>query len=308
MPSTRARGALGEELNTQTRAIAERIATRTQQAVRRHVDAHQRVWRSAGLAHATGSPMRSTRKPVRCPKPWRSAPTSCLTRSARAPQQISTAIEGQGATFDARVTEAMTTVVRTLGEQSNQVTTLIDGKVAEINANLGGGVDAAVSRLGDVESGLTARLGSVSSKIVESAREAAQSIESSVEHARTSITDMVGPASGHPARGDHRPRRHHRRPSGRTQSGAQHLDHQVDGRPRSRCRPYRGNHLDPHFAGDRLDVDRCRADRGPHGRRRPHRARSGQDRGPPHRGFGRGQGRGDRRTAQRPPRRDEQGP
>ena len=82
-------------------------------------------------------------------------------------------------------------VVTTMSDQSNRITALIDGRIEGLNDTLGRGVDSAVSRLDDVESGLTARLATVSSKIVESARDASQTIEHSVDHAANSITEMV---------------------------------------------------------------------------------------------------------------------
>ncbi len=59
------------------------------------------------------------------------------------------------------------------------------------------------------------------------------------------------PAPGHPARGDHRPRRHHGRAPRLAQHRDQHRARAVDDRPRSRRRPDRGDHLQAHRRGHR---------------------------------------------------------
>ncbi len=183
-------GALSEALGTQTRAIAERIGNRTQQ-LSDALSSRTREFDDA-LANRTEKFSETLSNETNVLSEALDIRTQTLSNEiATRTVQISTAIDQQGSAFDNRVTEAMTNVVKTLSDQSNKVSVLIDGKIEDINTNLGTGVDSAVTRLGDVETGLTARLNTVSGKIVDSAREAAQSVEHSVDYARNAITEMV---------------------------------------------------------------------------------------------------------------------
>jgi hypothetical protein len=171
--------ALGDTLGTQTRTIAERIAERTQQLSEALSVRTERFSEALSSETTTLSEALDTRT--------RTLSDEIAARTV----QISTAMEDQGNAFNSSVTETMTGVVNTLNAQSDKVSTLIDSKIDEINTNLGVGVDSAVLKLDDVESGLTARLSTVSGNIVESAREAALSVEHSVDHARDTIAEMV---------------------------------------------------------------------------------------------------------------------
>ena len=71
------------------------------------------------------------------------------------------------------------------------VTTLIASKVAEVSENLGRGVDNAILRIADAETGVTARIDGAASTVGDSARTAADIIETGVNSARKAITDMV---------------------------------------------------------------------------------------------------------------------
>lgn len=182
--------ALGEELGTQTRAIAERIATRTQQLS----EALSTRTKEFGDALSTRTVKFSealSNETAHLSEALDTRTVALADQLETRTQQMSTAIESQSAALESRLLNSMEGVVNTMTGQSERVTSLIDGKVADINQSLGRGVDSAVGKLSDVESGLTGRITSVSNTIVESAREAARTIETSVDHASHSITEMV---------------------------------------------------------------------------------------------------------------------
>src|SRR5690606_30395020 len=64
-------------------------------------------------------------------------------------------------------------------------------KVAEVNENLGRGVESAIIRMADAETGVTSRIDDASATVGDSARKAADIIETGVNSARKAITDMV---------------------------------------------------------------------------------------------------------------------
>lgn len=181
---------LGETLGGQTREIAERIATRTQQLSEALGTRTKEFSDTLGtrtqklsdaLAHETENfaSVLDTRT--------QTLTENLVVRTA----ELSTTIDTKGTTLENRLNDLMGSVDSAIESRTTGLTTLIGTKIEEINSNIGSEIDSAVSRLDDAESGLSNRLSSVSGKIAESARRAAETIEFGVEHARTSITEMV---------------------------------------------------------------------------------------------------------------------
>src|SRR5690606_19232116 len=67
----------------------------------------------------------------------------------------------------------------------------IEGKVSELNSNIGREIDSAVSRITDAESGVTAKIGDAATSVSQSARDAADLVEARLTEARSAITEMV---------------------------------------------------------------------------------------------------------------------
>ena len=78
-----------------------------------------------------------------------------------------------------------------MADRATAVTALIASKVSEVNDNLGRGIDSAILRIADAESGVTARIDGAAATVGESARKAADIIETGVNSARKAITDMA---------------------------------------------------------------------------------------------------------------------
>ena len=106
-------------------------------------------------------------------------------------QEIAGIVNSQGETVRARIDDALNGVTETMDGRASHVSELITSKIAEVNDSIGREVDTAVERLSDAESGVTARIDSAAENISESAKEAANTIETGVDTARRSITDMV---------------------------------------------------------------------------------------------------------------------
>src|SRR5690606_16593406 len=90
-----------------------------------------------------------------------------------------------------RIDVSLQGVSETRLERAEAVTGLMAAKVAEVNENLGRGVESAIIRMADAETGVTSRIDDASATVGDSARKAADIIETGVNSARKAITDMV---------------------------------------------------------------------------------------------------------------------
>uniref|UniRef100_UPI002FC91720 hypothetical protein n=1 Tax=Devosia sp. TaxID=1871048 RepID=UPI002FC91720 len=97
----------------------------------------------------------------------------------------------QGEEARAKIDGSLREATDNMGQRVTSMSTLIADKVAELNSNLGQGLDSAIARLSDAEHGVTARIDSASTSVSESARRAASLIETGVNSARDAITEMV---------------------------------------------------------------------------------------------------------------------
>ncbi|MEO5806926.1 hypothetical protein [Devosia sp.] len=105
--------------------------------------------------------------------------------------ELASTIEAQGNTARERIDASLRSVTDTMASHVDTMSGVIGTKVGEFNANLAGGIDTAIVRISDAETGLSGRIDAATATVSDSARKAADLIESGVNSARKAITDMV---------------------------------------------------------------------------------------------------------------------
>ncbi|KRA45531.1 apolipoprotein A1/A4/E domain-containing protein [Devosia sp. Root635] len=105
--------------------------------------------------------------------------------------ELADTIAQQGEEARAKIDGSLRTATDAMGERVTTMSSLITDKVAELNSNLGTGLDSAIARISDAEHGVAARIDAASATVSESARQAADLIETGVTSARQAISDMV---------------------------------------------------------------------------------------------------------------------
>ncbi|MEQ1900787.1 MAG: hypothetical protein ABL866_08645 [Devosia sp.] len=105
--------------------------------------------------------------------------------------ELARTIDAQGTTARDKIDASLRSVTDIMADRATAVSALIASKVAEVNDNLGRGIDNAILRIADAETGVTARIDGAASTVGDSARKAADIIETGVNSARKAITDMV---------------------------------------------------------------------------------------------------------------------
>lgn len=100
-------------------------------------------------------------------------------------------IEQQGLSAKNSIDSSLRAATDIMGIRLEEMSSVVSGKVTEVNEHLGQGLDNAIARISDAERGVAARIESASSSVGESARQAASLIEAGVNAARQAITDMV---------------------------------------------------------------------------------------------------------------------
>src|SRR5690606_7911217 len=105
--------------------------------------------------------------------------------------ELASTIEAQSVSARDRIDASLQNVTDTMTARADTVTGLVAAKVAEVNENLGRGVESAIIRMADAETGVTSRIDDASATVGDSARKAADIIETGVNSARKAITDMV---------------------------------------------------------------------------------------------------------------------
>ena len=105
--------------------------------------------------------------------------------------ELARTIDAQGTAARDKIDQSLRSVSDTMTERAQSVSTLIASKVGEVNENLGRGIDNAILRIADAESGVSARIDGAAATVGDSARTAADIIETGVNAARKAITDMV---------------------------------------------------------------------------------------------------------------------
>lgn len=105
--------------------------------------------------------------------------------------ELADTIAQQGEEARAKIDGSLRAATDAMGERVTTMSALITDKVAELNSNLGTGLDSAIARISDAEHGVAARIDAASTTVSESARHAAELIETGVTSARQAITELV---------------------------------------------------------------------------------------------------------------------
>ncbi len=106
-------------------------------------------------------------------------------------QELANAIEQHGANARDKIDISLQNVTETMDSRSSELTQMITVRVSEVNDSLGRGIDNAIARINDAETGINARVDAAAATVNQSASLTADLIEAGVSSARKAITDVV---------------------------------------------------------------------------------------------------------------------
>jgi len=182
--------ALTEQISARTREFAEQIGSRTQKLS--EILEKRTGEFSSTLTERTRTLSESLELETRNLRDELATGTTAMTDAIRShTDEIGRTIEGQSIEVRRNIDDALVAVTDTMDVRSDNISTMITSKIADVNEAIGREVDSAVARLSDAESSVTARIDTAALSIAESADTAARNVEVNVEKARSSITEMV---------------------------------------------------------------------------------------------------------------------
>ncbi len=105
--------------------------------------------------------------------------------------ELEATLDGTAESIAAAMGARTEEVAAAIDAHTGTVSEMISAKVSEVTHNLNTGIESAISRIDDAETGISARVEQAASTVNKSAALTADLIEAGVNSARTAITDMV---------------------------------------------------------------------------------------------------------------------
>ncbi|MCB1516349.1 MAG: hypothetical protein KDJ19_01835 [Hyphomicrobiaceae bacterium] len=106
-------------------------------------------------------------------------------------RELASEIDTHGIRARDSIEASLNAVTDTMDTRSAELTQMIGHRVAEVNASLGQGIDSALSRISDAETGIAARVEMAAAKVSEATANSADLIESRVEVATSTVNEAA---------------------------------------------------------------------------------------------------------------------
>ncbi|MCB9994202.1 MAG: hypothetical protein H6873_11165 [Hyphomicrobiaceae bacterium] len=106
-------------------------------------------------------------------------------------RELAAEIDSHGIRARDSIDASLGAVTDTMDTRSAELTQMIGQRVAEVNASLGAGIDSALSRISNAETGIAARVELAATKVSEATANSADLIESRVEAATSTVNEAA---------------------------------------------------------------------------------------------------------------------